>query len=235
MRAMPRTSLVLACFMLAACVARTPVPAIPEAPGDLQAPSGFPQAFYRDAASRGERVLHVDPRRSSIVIEVRRAGPLARLGHDHVVASRNVQGYVLPSAGRADLFIPLARLTVDEPGLRAELAMETQPAPEAVGGTRRNMLDKVLEADRFPFALVRVSRKEGDVLRVAVTLHGKTREVEVPARIDSTPEGMSVSGRMTLAQSDFGITPFSVLGGALQVQDAMAMRYRIVAGSTSGN
>ncbi|OWW22925.1 hypothetical protein AYR66_17675 [Noviherbaspirillum denitrificans] len=171
----------------------------------------------------------VDPAASVVAIEVRRGGPLAGLGHDHVVASRDVQGYVLPHDARADLFVPLARLTVDEAGLRSEWGMDKPVSAEAIEGTRRNMLEKVLEAEHHPYALVRISRKDEATLRVAITLHGRTLEVDTPAHIEHADRKMTVSGSMTIAQSDFGITPFSVLGGALQVQDSLALRYRIVA------
>ena len=223
---MRRTVLVLLCAALSGCVARSPAPILPV---DDQAPADFPHTFYRDAAAGGQTVLSVDPRQSFVAVEVRRGGPLARLGHDHVVASRDMRGYVLPSAARADLYVPLARLTVDEADLRAEAGMESKPSQEAIDGTRRNMLDKVLEADRFPYALVRIARKSEDALAVSITLHGQTRDYVAPARIEHEREKLIVSGRMAIAQTDFGITPFSVLGGALQVQDRLVLRYRIVA------
>ena len=216
----------LTCAMLAGCVARAPTPL---APAGLPVPTKFPLAYYRDAQARGQVVLQVDRRHSLVAIDVRRGGPLAGLGHDHVVASRDVQGYVLPSAGRADLFVPLALLTVDEASLREESGIGKPPSAEAIEGTRRNMLDKVLEAERFPFALVRIDRLDGGAMRVAITLHGRTREFLSPARVEHAAGGMTVSGEMTIAQSDFGITPFAVFGGALQVQDKLALRYRIVA------
>ena len=65
------------------------------------------------------------------------------------------------------------------------------------------------------------------VLEVAVTLHGVTRALQVPARFESAGEELGVSGRFSLNQSDFGITPFSILGGAIQVQDRVDLRFRI--------
>lgn len=218
----------LACALLAACVARPPV--LPS-PVDTQAPADFPHAFYRQAIADGKTVLHIDPAQSLVTIEVRRGGPLARLGHDHLVASHDVRGDVLPSEGRADLYLPLTRLTVDEAALRTEAGMDTQPSQEAIDGTRRNMLDKVLEAERYPHAMVRIARDAGkpDMLKAAVTLHGQTRTYDVPAHIENRQGRMVVSGHIAMAQTDFGIAPFSVLGGALQVQDRLEMRYRIVA------
>ena len=113
------------------------------APGEVQPPAEFPQGYYRQAV--GRRVSRRSGE-SLVVIEVRRAGSLARLGHDHVVASHDVNGYVAPQEGRADLYVPLARLAVDEAALRAEAGFDTQPTESDIGGTRANMLEKVLEA-----------------------------------------------------------------------------------------
>jgi hypothetical protein len=38
---------------------------------------------------------------------------------------------------------------------------------------------------------------------------------------------MMVSGTMHFNQSDFGIVPYSVLNGALRVQDRLDLRFRI--------
>lgn len=196
-----------------------------------QAPAGFPESRYREAEALGRKVLRVAPERSLVVIEVRRAGALAGLGHDHVVANHDARGYVDPEEGRSDLYVPLHRLVVDEPGLRAEAKLDTQPAPDAIAGTRRNMLEKVLDADRFPFALVRATRAAPDSskLSVAITLRGATRRFEVPVQDEILPDGIAVSGRLTFNQTDFGITPYSVLGGALQVRDRLDLRFRIIA------
>ncbi|MGZ3236757.1 MAG: YceI family protein, partial [Burkholderiaceae bacterium] len=66
-------------------------------------------------------------------------------------------------------------------------------------------------------------------LRVAITLHGVTRNFEIPTQIETTPSRVSVAGRLTLNQTDFGIVPFSILGGAMQVQDRLDLRFRIIA------
>ncbi len=212
-------------LMLAGCVplVREPAPAA--------VPADFPEAYYREAAAQGKPVFRVDPAESLVVIEVRRSGSLARLGHDHVVASHEVTGYVAPQEGRADLYVALDRLAVDEAALRTEAGFDTQPSESDIEGTRANMLEKVLEADKFPFALIRVSGaevKQGDVtLSVAITLHGATRTLQVPARIDADADRVSVTGRFSFDQTDFGITPYSLLGGAIAVKNGVELRFRI--------
>jgi hypothetical protein len=194
-------------------------------------PAEFPGAYYRALRAQGNPVFGVDPTRSIVVIEVRRGGSLARFGHDHAVASRDLAGIVAPDARRADLWVPLDTLTVDEPALRAEAGFETQPSPEDIAGTRSNMLGRVLEIDRYPYALIAVSAlgSTGNSirLRMAITLHGTTRCFETSADVDSTKDELSVSGAIAIDQSEFGIVPLSVLGGAIAVQDRLTVSYRI--------
>ena len=208
--------------LLVACTA-----APPSNPLDLDA--GNTAQWYRQAAASGAMVLVIDPAQSEVVVTVRRGGALARFGHDHVVASRGSEGFAAPSAGRADFHFRLDQMTVDEAALRRAANLDTQPSADAIAGTRTNMLTRVLEAERFPLVVLAARQLAGAPLQLSITLHGVTRTVAAPTRIDTTPEGMVASGTLQLRQSDFGITPMSVMGGAMTVQDTMELRYRIVA------
>jgi hypothetical protein len=55
------------------------------------------------------------------------------------------------------------------------------------------------------------------------------RTLQAPARIDADAGGMSVTGQLSFDQTDFGITPYSLLGGAIAVQNRVDLRFRIVA------
>jgi len=208
--------------LLTACASQ-----VAEAPRTApQASGALPEGYYAELVAQGTPVFRVDPAASLVVMEVRRGGSLARLGHDHDVA-----GYLSPDAGRADLLVPLDALVVDEAALRAEAGFDTQPSAAAIAGTTRNMLDKVLEADRYPVARVVVSGNVADggpkQFPIAITLHGTTATVDALAQVDKAPDEVTVTGTAAIDQSRFGITPFSVLGGALAVQDRVAIRFRI--------
>jgi polyisoprenoid-binding protein YceI len=96
------------------------------------------------------------------------------------------------------------------------------------------MLNKVLNASQFPLALIHIERKRAeDALTVTINLHGVSRTFEVPADIQTTSEGLVISGKMHFNQTDFGIVPFSILNGAIQVQDRLDLRFRIVADRTN--
>jgi hypothetical protein len=159
---------------------------------------------------------------------------MARLGHDHVVASHTLAGYVAPGAGRADVSFRVDQMTVDEPPLLRDAGIATQPSSQAVEGTRKNMLGPVLEAQRYPMVTLHAERLAGSDLRVAVTLHGVTRWLALPAAIQVDAAQVAASGTARLKQTDFGMTPFSVGGGLLSVQDELQIRYRIVARRWTG-
>ena len=224
----------LSLLLLTGCAAEAP-PAGPVAPVDTGA------SWYQKAAQAGKKVYRIDAQQSLITITVRRGGALARLGHDHVVASRSLEGFVAPDAGRADFHFRLDQLTVDEPALRAAAALDTQPSTDAIAGTRANMLNRVLEADRFPVVMLHAERAAGAVgspgaetLRLTVTLHGVARSFDVPTRIDREKNALTASGELRMLQSAFGIIPMSVMGGAMTVQDQMELKFRIVAKGMTG-
>ncbi|KAB8065108.1 YceI family protein [Janthinobacterium violaceinigrum] len=181
--------------------------------------------------------MHIAPQDSLLTITVRRGGALARLGHDHVVASRTLQGVVAPAPGRAQFQFRLDEMSVDEASLRQAAGLTTTPSADAIAGTRHNMLVRVLEAERYPWVRIDARRidarrtGDGDVLDADITLHGVTRTVQLPVRIEMAADGRSLqaSGSLLLKQSDFGIVPFAVLGGAMAVQDQMELAFRITA------
>ena len=181
---------------------------------------------------QGVQLLHIAPDESLLTITVRRGGALARLGHDHVVASRSLQGVVAPALGRAQFHFRLDEMSVDEESLRQAAGLTTTPSADAIAGTRHNMLVRVLEAERYPWVSIDARRTGNkEVFDADITLHGVTRTVQLPVRIEQAADGrrLQASGSLLLKQSDFGIVPFAVLGGAMAVQDQMELAFRITA------
>jgi polyisoprenoid-binding protein YceI len=116
---------------------------------------------------------------------------------------------------------------MDEPELRRDAGVEGNPSVDDIEATRRAMLDKVLETRRFPFALIHVTRVDAQALAVTLTLHGVTRSQQIPAQIRTLADGVEVSGKLAIQQTDFGITPLAVMGGGLRVEDALTLRFRV--------
>ena len=58
-------------------------------------------------------------------------------------------------------------------------------------------------------------------MEAEITLHGVTRRQWFVAEV----EGRRARGEVVIRQSDFGIQPFTVLGGLLAVQDALVVQF----------
>lgn len=208
---------------------QSPVPAgeSVQLPGDL----------YLEAAEQGIPVFRVDARASRADILVFRGGKLARFGHDHVVSTTEINGFVsLPANfenGRADLTVPLATLEVDRGELREKYGLKTKVSVSAKMGTRRNMLEKVLEVTDWNNVSIRATVARPDlhapVLDINITLHGINRNFELPVSMQVTGDELHVKGTFTLQQTDYGMHPYSALLGGLRVQDGVEIYFDIVA------
>jgi len=57
----------------------------------------------------------------------------------------------------------------------------------------------------------------------------KAEHPGVPIAILLDGDTLEVDGEMPLKQTDIGLTPFSLFGGALKVEDGMKIRFHIIA------
>jgi hypothetical protein len=183
------------------------------------------------ARAAGQQVLAIAPEVSLVAITVRRGGTLSRLGHDHVIASHTVEGYVAPKLGKVALRFELDQMSVDEAGLREKAGLPPPPGSDAVFATRRNMLGPVLDVQNYPWLVVQaeLAPNNPSMLIADVTLHGTTRRFSVPVIIEQQAGTLRAIGEFTAKQSEFNIKPFSVLGGALSVLDQIELRFDITA------
>jgi hypothetical protein len=236
-RLLGAATVVAALSALVAC-GQLPTPATPAASATQAAPAAAAapaspasaQLPQPNIAPQNGQQLQIDTAKSLIAVTVRRGGVLARLGHDHVVASHAVSGTVWPAQNRADFQFRLDQMTVDEADLRQIAGLEKQPSADAIAGTRHNMLTKVLDAERYPIVTVHAERTTpGQPLQVAITLHGVTRSMAIPVELREENGAITVKGSFNLKQTDFGLTPFSVMGGAMSVLDQMELRFDLVA------
>jgi len=217
----------------AAC---TPVTEKPYAPASGM-PDNFPAGYYMTAREPGQAVYRIDSSSSLVTIQVHPGGKLAHLGHEHVVASHDIQGFVLWSEDRgqrrADIFMPLETLTVDEPELRRQYGLEKQPDEKDIHGTRNNMLTRTLRVEKNHFVSVHVTQIMNSSSPTAVdaifTLNAVAVHKSIDTDVESSEGRLFFSGEFSIAQTEFGLQPFSVLGGLLQVKDKVDILFRIAA------
>jgi hypothetical protein len=178
---------------------------------------------------------------SLLTVLVYRAGPLARAGHNHVIASHELTGTVYvsgdPARSSCELHVLVGSFTVDEPELRARERSESDFPPQvplsARDGTRANMLgEAVLDAMHYPVVDITCLQLETGTTtaaRVRLVVRGRATLLMVPLKYSPGPLELTVDGELTLKQTELGLTPFTALLGALQVQDEMRVRFHLVA------
>ena len=188
----------------------------------------------------GANHYRINSAQSEIRILVFRGGPLAKFGHNHVMLARQITGDVYQATTlHSSAFIlrfPVKQIEIDPAKARAEEGkdFDTRPSPEAIAGTRKNMLGPdVLDAENYPDITIRSVDFEGtdrkSLAKIQITLHGVTKELTTPVSLDYDGDELMANGTMILRTSDFDIKPFSVLGGGLLVQDEIKIRFYILA------
>jgi len=186
----------------------------------------------------GATVYTIDADRSLVTLRVYRAGRLAKLGHNHVIISASETGRAwtngTPATSGFEVRMAVVDLVVDDPAARAAAGADFpgEISEAARDGTRANMLRaEVLDGERYPEIVVRAGSLSGTweqpVVAASVTLKGQTRAVDVPLAIMRTDDALVARGAFSVLQSDFGITPFSIGGGAIAVADAVDIAFEI--------
>jgi len=186
----------------------------------------------------GATVYTIDADRSLVTLRVYRAGRLAKLGHNHVITSANETGRAwtngTPATSGFEVRMAVVDLVVDDPAARAAAGADFpgEISEAARDGTRANMLRaEVLDGERYPEIVVRAGSLNGawdqPTVAASVTLKGQTRSIDVPLAIVRTDDAIVAHGSFTVLQSDFGITPFSIGGGAIAVADAVDISFEI--------
>lgn len=215
-------------FLCAGCAA-PPRPAGEAGEGAAQQPGSRPAGARQVVAS-------------DVTVKVYRDGPLAQLGHNHVIATTAVTGWIdlrepLESSSFS-LALPLDSLVVDDPARRTAAGADfpgtlTQADRD---GTRRNLFGPaLLDVARFPVlhldGVAIAASADGYQVTVRVDAAGIERRVTLPAALERRGGDLVVSGEFVLTHAELGLTPFAVGLGALRVREDMEIAYRLVAGS----
>ena len=94
---------------------------------------------------------------------------------------------------------------------------------------------EVLDADAHPTIKLQSVRVGGSApelqITTRITIKGVARDVLVPATVAMEGNQLRASGEFDIRQTDFGIKPFSIGLGALEVQDRLHIVFSVVARS----
>ena len=212
--------------LLCSCALPPKVPPAAVPPVVVAVPSG-PFERYEIVAS------HVE-------IRAFREGPMASLGHNHLIISDALTGTIdlrdPASDTRFRFELPLDSLIVDDPAARSTAGPDfVKEVPQADrDATRRNMLGPyVLDAARQPVLRLTADSLAGGPTQfqaqVRVGLRGEERIVSVPLSVQVDGDRLSAHSSFKLHHADLGLTPFSVALGALRVRDEIEFDCRLEA------
>jgi polyisoprenoid-binding protein YceI len=161
----------------------------------------------------------IDVGKSRMTVRVSKAGIFSAFGHEHEIGAPITQGAMDAAAGTVELRVTASSLKVLDPNTSDADRTEIQST----------MLGpKVLDAGRYPDIVFRSTktlatssgswRVDGDL-----TLHGQTRPITVQVR----QNGENYVGNARFRQTEFGIQPVTVAGGAIRVKDELLIEFDI--------
>jgi|GEM_PF-10475 len=189
------------------------------------------------AAAAAPRTFSIDGNKSSATAHVGKTGIGSFAGHEHTVVAQTIQGEVVLdrediSRSSVDLIVSARTLKVSEEGEPEGDAPKVQKAmrgPEVLDVGRHGTIH---------FRSVEVTAKPAgpssyDLTVVGeLSLHGVTKPVTVPVRLDVQGDALEATGKMVVKQTDFGIEPTSAAGGLVKVEDEVPLSFKIVARAT---
>ena len=197
------------------------------------------QEAPRAMADATAEIYDIDPERSELTMLIYRAGPLANLGHNHVISASALGGqvYIRPRLEDSgfELRFPVSSLVVDDPADRATAGTEFSSVPSAtdIEGTRENMLGAdLLDAANYPEVVVTGSLVESTAtpeLTLTIRIKDTTATRTVPVSLTLQEDELTVSGDFEMSHEELGLTPFSVMMGALRVSEEIRFRFRVIA------
>lgn len=176
-------------------------------------------AFLTSACVLAAQSKPIDLQKSGMTVRVYKAGVLSALGHDHEISAPIARGTVDISSRRVELRTRAAALRVRDPGASDKDRDEIQ----------KTMLGpEVLDVDRYPEIVFQstAARETGAgswTVTGELTLHGQTKLIAVEVH----QRGGGYTGTARLKQSEFGIKPVKVAGGAVKVKDEVRVEFDV--------
>jgi hypothetical protein len=183
---------------------------------------------------------HIDGAHSEVLIWVTRDGPMAQLGHNHVIEVAGLNGDLWlaaePQRSVFSLEFPVAALRLDEPQRREQQGSgyEESLSEEDIAGTRTHMLDTpILDGAEYPLIQLyseSISRADaGWIAHTLIRVRAYNARVDVPVQMESLAEQVTLSGEFTVTHAALGLVPHSALLGSLRVAEPLRIRFHIIA------
>jgi polyisoprenoid-binding protein YceI len=181
----------------------------------------------------------VDTENSRAYVKVDTA---TRFGHAHGVQG-NLKSGKVALGGAGELVFDMGSFMADTAAARKRVGLEQKKGAEADARkvTEAMRGSGVLDVAQFPTASFRITsiapldkQSAGEPGRYQLdgrfTLHGTEQNLQIAARVEKTESAgvLRMSGSFTIKQTDYGITPYSALGGLAKVADELGISADLV-------
>jgi polyisoprenoid-binding protein YceI len=168
--------------------------------------------------------IDIDLAASKITVHVEKSGMFAAFAHNHVISAPLASGHLDLEKRTIELKFRSRDMKVMDPDVSDSDRAEIE---------RTMKSDKVLDVDHFPeisFASTSVESSEAGsdsakqfVVHGNLTLHGVTKPIDLPVSFSNG----RYTGKVTLKQTDYGITPIKIAGGSVKVKDPIEIIFEI--------
>jgi polyisoprenoid-binding protein YceI len=174
----------------------------------------------------------IDAGASRFTVQAFATGLLSAMGHNPLIGIRTFSGEVNFSSE-----------SLQGNGLKLAIQAGSLGVQDDISDKDRSEIEKlmneqILEPARYPEIVYEAPQvsvaKLGESLYSAtangnLSFRGASHNQPVTARVAVFGEMLRASGEFTLKQSDYGIKPISVAGGALKVKDELRFSFELVA------
>ncbi|MGH7685079.1 MAG: YceI family protein [Vulcanimicrobiaceae bacterium] len=161
----------------------------------------------------------IDVQNSKMTLSVFKQGAFSFLADNHEIDAPIASGSYDAATKTSEVTVTAAALKVLDPKLSADKRAQVQ---EAMSGP------KVLDVERYPTSVFRSTSidETGSHWKIAgnLTLHGETHPIVVDA-VQS--DEAHFTGSAVIRQTNFGIAPIKIAGGAVSVRDDVKLEFRI--------
>ncbi len=185
------------------------------------------------ASETGVVHYRIVPEQSEFTVQAFAEGLLSVFGHDPVFAIEDFNGEVQ--------FVPGS---FESASLKMTIKAESISLIDKVKEKDRleieqNMREQVLEIAKYPEIVfvssnISVTRLAGGRYRARIigdlTFHGATQKnLWITAEVTMSGENLRAQGGFSLKQTDFGIKPFSAVGGTIKLKNEVKFSFDIAA------
>ena len=172
------------------------------------------------ATNLNQSVIPMDTAKSKLTVFVYKEGLFAFAADNHEVYTPIVSGSLDQTSKTVDLTIDATKMQVQDPPSRRDKVQANMLGPD------------VLDVANYPkitFHSSKIETADPDHWTVTgdLTLHGQTRPITLQV-VRTDPN--TFSGSVMVRQTDFGISPIKIAGGAVRVKNDVKVEFTIVFG-----